>query len=229
MLTTVLLVVAVAWAWWEWRRRTPTTGAGASAERHARALRTPLVRLADTLGVQTKAGKRAGNFKAAAVSEARVGALLDQLISEGFTVLHDRWLRGKNVDHIVIGPFGDVTVGDTKWWSPRYGALTVRAGRLFHGRRDVTEWLDGLRWEAREVSRLLGGVRVRKVVFMYGGARLLGPDGHPVGELLVDGIRIVPADQAPAVLRRTAKIPGQRTRAELTALAEHALPAHAGS
>src|SRR5690606_25443528 len=151
-------------------------------------------------------------------SEARVGALLDALTADGFTVLHDRWLRGKNVDHVLVGPLGDVTVGDTKWWSARY-PLTVRAGRLLHGRRDVTEWLDGLRWEAREVSRLLGGVPVRKIVFMC-GARLLGPDGRPVGELVVDGIRIVPADQAPAVLRRTARIPGQRTRAELTALAE---------
>ncbi|WP_309317421.1 NERD domain-containing protein [Streptomyces salinarius] len=228
MLTLVLLAVAVGWAVWAWRRRTPATGAGASAERHARALRTPLVRIADALGIHTRAGTRAGNFKAAAISEARVGALLDHLTAEGFTVLHDRWLRGKNVDHIVIGPYGDVTVGDTKWWSARRGGLTARAGRLLHGRRDVTDWLDGLHWEAREVSRLLGGVPARKVVFMYGGARLLGPDGTPVAELVVDGVRIVPADQAPAVLRRTARIPGQRTRAELTARAEHVLPAHTG-
>jgi hypothetical protein len=223
---TVMALSALAWAVWEWHRRSPTTGAGASAERHARALRTPLVRIADTLGIRTKAGRKAGNFRAAAISEARVGALLDTLTAEGCSVLHDRWLRGKNVDHIVIGPFGDVTVGDTKWWSADY-PLTVRAGRLLHGRRDVTDWLDGLHWEAREVSRLLGGVRVRKVVFMC-GARLLGPDGRPVRELVVDGIRIVPADQAPAVLRRAARIPGQRTRAELTALAEHALPPHTG-
>lgn len=227
MLTTLLLALAVGWAVWEWRRRTPTTGAGTSADRHARALRTPLVRLADALGVQTKAGKLAGNFEAAAISEARVGALLDTLTTEGFSVLHDRWLRGKNVDHIVIGPLGDVTLGDTKWWSARYGGLTVRGGRLFHGRRDVTDWLDGLRWEAREVSRLLGGVRVRRVVFML-GAPLLDPDGNPVGELTVDGIRIVPADQAPAVLRTTARIPGQRTRTELTSLAQHVLPPHTG-
>ncbi|XVV34985.1 NERD domain-containing protein [Streptomyces sp. CA-100214] len=186
MLTTVLIAAAVAWAWWEWRRRTPTTGAGTSAERHARALRTPLVRLADALGVQTKAGKRAGNFEAAAISEARVGALLDTLTVDGFSVLHDRWLRGKNVDHIVIGPLGDVTVGDTKWWSARYGGLTVRGGRLFHGRRDVTDWLDGLHWEAREVSRKLGGVRVRRVVFMC-GAPLLSPDGQPVGSCASTG------------------------------------------
>ncbi|MFZ4160466.1 NERD domain-containing protein [Streptomyces griseoincarnatus] len=227
MLTAVIACAALAWAVWEWRRRFPTTGAGASADRHARALRTPLVRIADALGVQTKAGQRAGNFDAAAISEARVGALLDTLTADGFTVLHDRWLRGKNVDHVLVGPLGDVTVGDTKWWSARY-PLTVRAGRLLHGRRDVTEWLDGLRWEAREVSRLLGGVPVRKIVFMYGGAARLGPDGRPVGELVVDGIRIVPADQAPAVLRRTAKIPGQRTAAELAALAQHALPPHIG-
>ncbi|MEU6230968.1 hypothetical protein [Streptomyces sp. NPDC047042] len=49
-----------------------------------------------------------------------------------------------------------------------------------------------------------------------------------MAELVVDGIRIVPADRAPAVLRRTSRIPGQRTRAELTALVEHALPPHTG-
>ncbi|MEU6230969.1 hypothetical protein [Streptomyces sp. NPDC047042] len=101
----------------------------------------PLVRVADALGIQTKAGTRAGRFQAAAKSEARVGVLLDVLVREGFSVLHDRWLRGKNVDHVVIGPLGEVTVGDTKWWSARW-PLTVRVGRLLHGRRDVTDWLE---------------------------------------------------------------------------------------
>jgi hypothetical protein len=226
MLTTAIACAALAWAVWEWRRRSPTTGAGASAQRHARALRTPLVRIADALGVQTKAGRRAGNFDAAAISEARVGALLDTLTADGFTVLHDRWLRGKNVDHVIIGPLGDVTIGDTKWWSAQH-PLTIRGDRLLHGRRDVTDRLDSLRWEAQEVSRRLGGVRVRMVVFMY-GASLAHSDGGPARQLVLDGIGIVPADQAPAVLRRTARIPGQRTRAELTALAERTLPPHTG-
>ncbi len=226
MLTTVLLVAAVAWAVWEWRRRTSTTGAGASAERHARALRTPLIRLADLLGIETKAGARASRFAVAAEAEARIGALLDQLKADGFTVLHDRNLNGKNVDHLLFGPFGEVTVGDTKTFSARY-PVTVRDGRLYHGRKDVTNRLDGLKWEAETISRLLGGVRVRRIVFID-RARLVHPDDRPARELVLDGIRIVPAHQATAVLRRTAKIPGQRSRAHLVALAEQVLPPHTG-
>ncbi|MGX1514013.1 NERD domain-containing protein [Streptomyces collinus] len=228
MNTTFLIVVvgAVAWFLWDQRRRRPPTGAGASADRHARALRTPLVRLADALGIETAAGARAGRFAVAAAAEARIGALLDQLQADGFAVLHDRDLHGKNIDHLLIGPRGDVTVGDTKAYTARY-PLTVRDGRLYRGRRDITGWLDGLQWEAREVSRRLGNVPVRKLVIVEGAA-LLDADGRPVTELRLGGIRIVPAARAVETLRRTARIPGQRSRTELTALAEHALPPHTG-
>lgn len=226
MLTALIIAGAVGFAVWEWRRRLPTTGAGASAARHARALRTPLVRLADALGIETAAGARAGRFAVAAESEKRTGRILDQLAREGWTVLHDRYLKGANVDHVLINPDGDVTVGDTKLMSPRY-PVTVRDGRLLHGRKDVTGRLDGLKWEAEEVARLLGLPTVRTIVFMD-RARLVDPAGHPVAELRIDGIRIVPAHQAAAVLRRTARIPGQRSRSHLVPLAEHVLPPHTG-
>ncbi|MBK3630912.1 NERD domain-containing protein [Streptomyces sp. MBT49] len=225
-MTTLIVLGAVGLAVWEWRRHPPTTGAGASAERHARALRTPLVRIAGALGIQTEAGARAGRFAIAAKSEKRTGRILDQLAREGWTVLHDRQLKNANVDHVLINPAGDVTVGDTKLMSPRY-PVTVRDGRLFHGRRDVTRRLDSLKWETEEVARLLGLPTVRTIVFMD-RARLVDPTGHPVAELRIDGIRIVPAQQAAAVLRRTARIPGQRSRSNLIALAERALPPHTG-
>lgn len=226
MLFWIVLAVAVVWFLWDQRRRRPSTGAGASAARHARALRTPLVRLADALGIETAAGARAGRFAVAAAAEARTGALLDQLQAEGFAVLHDRDLQGKNIDHLLIGPCGDVTVADTKAYTSRY-PLTVRDRRLYRGNRDITGWLDGLQWEAREVSARLGGVPVRKLVIVEGAA-LLDGDGRPTTELRLGGIRIVPAARAVATLRRTARIPGQRSRAELTALAERTLPPHTG-
>ncbi|MFJ4627152.1 nuclease-related domain-containing protein [Streptomyces sp. NPDC088847] len=226
MLTTLIVLGAIGLALWEWRRGLPTTGAGASAERHARALRTPLVRLADALGIKTAAGARAGRFAVAAESEKRSGRVLDQLTREGWAVLHDRQLKNANVDHVLINPAGDVHVGDTKRWSAR-DPLTVQGGRLLHGRRDVTHWLDGLKWEAEEVARLLGLPKVRVIVFMD-GAPLHGPTGRPAAELRIDGIRIVPAHQATAVLRQVARIPGQRSRSHLVALAEQVLPPHTG-
>lgn len=78
-------------------------------------------------------------------------------------------------------------VPDTKRWSTRW-PVTVQDGRLYHGDRDRTARLAGLRHEADTVSRVLGVTAVP--VVLMDGPRL---DGAP---LQVDGIRIVAADQA---------------------------------
>jgi hypothetical protein len=196
MTLVVLLVVAAAGAWYLQARRRP--GAGASAASRARHLRTPLVRLADLVGISTAAGRLATRSDIGARGERATARLLNPLGSQGWEILHDRALpHGRaNVDHIAISPSGLVFVVDSKQWSARYRVRVV-GGRLLHGTRDVTSRLDGLRHEARTVARVLG-CPVLTVVAMH-GAVIEG------GELPLDGIRILPATRVPAVLRTLAR------------------------
>ncbi|WP_234433052.1 nuclease-related domain-containing protein [Streptomyces sp. NRRL S-1824] len=149
---------------------------------------------------------------AASRRSARCGAcaVSRSATREGWTVLHDRALPtgNANVDHLLVSPGGVVIVLDSKKWSARW-PLRVEAGRLMHGDRDVTRRLNGIRHEARTVARALG-CPVIPLVSME-GAPLVG------GELVLDGIRIVPADRTVPVLRSLARRhravgehPGQR-------------------
>ncbi|MFD5788624.1 nuclease-related domain-containing protein [Streptomyces sp. NPDC127037] len=192
-MTSLLPLVAVAGtAWLYWRHR--PSGAGASAAAQARRLRSPLVRLADLLGIQTARGRQASQWAAGAAGEKATAARLAPLARQGWTVLHDRaLLTGKaNVDHLVISLSGVVFVIDSKLWSARY-RLRVTGGRLLHGSHDVTERLRGIRHESRCVAQALG-CPVIPIVSMQGAP----VDG---GELVVDGIRIIPADRLLPVLR----------------------------
>lgn len=173
------------------------TSAGASAAARARQLRTPAVRIADRFGIPTRRGREAARWTAGAEGERRTAERLAPLTRDGWTVLHDRALPGScaNLDHLAVSPNGVVIVPDTKRWSARW-PVTVQGGRLYHGDRDVTGRLDGLRHEADTVSRVLGVTAV-PVVLME-GPRL---DGAP---LRLDGIRIVAADQACRHLRALA-------------------------
>ncbi|MFF1834182.1 nuclease-related domain-containing protein [Streptomyces sp. NPDC058231] len=191
----VVVAVAVAWCLQRLRRR---PGAGSSAAARARRLRSPLVRLADLVGIQTARGRQANQWDAGAAGEKATAARLKPLAREGWTVLHDRALPtgNANVDHLLVSPGGVVIVLDSKKWSARW-PLTVQSGRLMHGDRDVTRWLNGIRHEARTVTRVLGGP-VIPLVSME-GAQLVG------GELVLDGIRIVPADRTVPALRSLAR------------------------
>ncbi|WP_431983929.1 nuclease-related domain-containing protein [Streptomyces qinglanensis] len=202
--------------------------AGASADARARQLRTPLVRLAEATGVRTRAGQLATRYAIGAEGERRTATRIDPLRRKGFTVMHDRALPTSraNVDHLVIAPGGAVFLPDTKKWSARY-PVTVRAGRLWHGDRDVTGRLRGLHHEAETVAAVLG-VPVTPIVAME-GAPLLGPQGRPTRELVFRGVRIVPSDVLPNFIRTTARIPGPRPAADLVARAEHALPPYTRS
>jgi hypothetical protein len=189
--TTRLLARAAAWL----RHR---HGAGSSAAAQARRLRTPAVRLAELLGLDTRRGQAAARWAAGAEGERRTARLLAPLSGDGWTLLHDRALPGSNAnaDTVAVSPRGVVFVLDSKLWSSRWRVRAV-GGRLHHGDRDVTERLRGLRHEAQAVGRILG-TPVVPVVLMHGAP----VDG---GELAVDGIRIVPADRARAILRRLAR------------------------
>ncbi|WP_199570574.1 nuclease-related domain-containing protein [Streptomyces murinus] len=205
----VVVLVAVAGFAWYFQGGRQRPGAGASAAAQARRLRTPLVRLADLVGIQTVRGRQAQQWDAGAAGEKATAARLKPLARQGWTVLHDRaLLTGRaNVDHLLVSPGGLVFVVDSKRWSARY-PLRVAAGRLLHGDLDVTVRLRGIRHEARSVAKALN-CPVIPIVSM---------DGAPIdaGELVIDGIRIVPADRLVPVLRTisrrkaaTGRHPGQ--------------------
>ncbi|WNI31488.1 nuclease-related domain-containing protein [Streptomyces sp. ITFR-6] len=209
-MTHTLVLVAFVVAVWYFPGGRQRLGAGSSAAAQARRLRTPLVRLADLVGIQTARGRQAQQWAAGAAGEKATAARLKSLARQGWTVLHDRALLTgwANVDHLVISLTGVVFVVDSKLWSARY-RLRVVGGRLLHGNRDVTERLRGIRHEARSVAEALG-CPVIPVVSM---------EGAPVegGELVIDGIRIVPAERLVPVLRSLGrskgacgKHPGQR-------------------
>ncbi|MDQ3742307.1 MAG: NERD domain-containing protein [Actinomycetota bacterium] len=74
------------------------------------------------------AGRLLSRWSRGAVSEEKVGALLDAV--EGWHVLHDVDLGRGNVDHLVVGPGGIFAI-ETKSWqgyfdSDRFGALWWR-------------------------------------------------------------------------------------------------------
>ncbi|MGW0795161.1 nuclease-related domain-containing protein [Streptomyces sp. NPDC002692] len=205
--------------WLRSHSRSRSRGAGASAATRARQLRTPAVRVADRLGIPTQRGRQAARWDAGAEGERRTAARLIALEREGWTVLHDRALpRGRaNVDHLLISPTGRVYLPDTKRWSARW-PLTLRSGRLFHGERDVTRRLDGLHHETAAVSAALGAHVTP----------LAAIDGAPIpaGQLLVDGLLLVPADQLCEQLRRldrASRCPRLRPR-PLAATADQLLP-----
>lgn len=75
---TLVLVVAAAVAWYVQDRQRP--GAGSSAVAQDRRLRSPLVRLADLVGIQTARGRRANQWAAGAVGEKATAVRLKPLV-----------------------------------------------------------------------------------------------------------------------------------------------------
>ncbi|WP_405759473.1 NERD domain-containing protein [Streptomyces sp. NBC_01420] len=222
-MSLLLTLALAAAAYYAWQRYGYRPGPGASAAARARRLRTPLVRLADLLGIDTEAGALARRSDAGAEGERRAAARLRPLSREGWTLLYDRALpRGRaNVDGLAISPAGAVFLLDPKLWSGRF-PLSVRAGRLWHGKVDVTGRLDGVLHERATVARLLA-VDVTAIISMD-GAPLIGPHGRPATELVFRGVRIVPADRLPDVLRAAGRIPGQRHASAIVTTAERVLP-----
>lgn len=107
--------------------------AGASA---ARAVVDAEAEQRDLAAALRRSHRKAGNYRAAALSEPQTAAALAPLADQGWRILHDRrWpgsTTGANVDHLAIGP-GGVFVLDSKHWS---GAVQVRGGRLWCGDDD---------------------------------------------------------------------------------------------
>lgn len=216
---TILFIAAAVGAYLYFRRPSRHPGPGASAAARARALRTPLVRLATAIGIDTRSERLASNSAAGSVGEQMTATLIDPLSGEGWTVLHDRALpRSRaNVDHLVISPGGVVILPDSKLWSGRPGfRVRIVGGRLLHGQLDVTDRLRGIRHEADTVSRVLR-VPVIPLVVVHGAP----VDG---GELVLDGLRIIPADRALSVLRALGRTPAQHPPRGLADRANRLLP-----
>lgn len=222
-MSLLLLLALLGAAAYAWHRYGHQPGPGASAAARARQLRTPLVRLATLLGIDTQAERRARRYDAGAAGEKRAAARLKSLTREGWTILYDRALpRGRaNVDALAIAPNGWTALLDPKRWDSRF-PIAVRAGRLYHGKVDVTDRFDGVLHERATVARLLA-TDVVAIVAMD-GPQLLGPHGRPATELVFRGVRIVPADRLPNVLRISGRFPGQRSAADVTAIANSVLP-----
>ena len=80
--------------------------AGESAQRHSESA----TRAAETLEAKTRTARGAAErWAAGAEGERTVAQILAPLAAEGWYQLHDRLIRaGGNVDHILIGPGGEM-------------------------------------------------------------------------------------------------------------------------
>ena len=154
---------------------------GASARAQARALRRErplLTGAAAVLGVRTSARQ----FAAGARGERTVGRLLNRWATRyGWHVLHAVPVgqRGADIDHVVIGPFGVVTVNTkttgTAVWVGEYG--------LAVGGKPV-DYLRKSRHEADRAGRLLRRVTglevpVQAVIVFVGARKVTVRGGGP--------------------------------------------------
>lgn len=228
-MTTTLLLLAAAYAahWWWTRKPSTRHGAGASAAARARELRTPLTRLATFVGIMTEAERQARKWDHGARGERRAAARLQPLTEHGWWIRWDLALPNSraNIDGLAINPAGTPYVLDPKVMHSRY-PVTVRAGRVWHGTKDVTRRITSAGYEAAAASRALA-VPVTAIVAIE-GAQLLDPHGRPATELALGSVRIVPAERLLDVLQAQAHIPGQRRRDALVATAERVLPPYLG-
>jgi hypothetical protein len=126
----------------------------------------------------------ARTWQRGAQGERRTARLLDRLPRDGFVVFHDLAVPGSpaNVDHLVIGPSG-VFVIDSKQWT---GSVHQGAdGLVWHNHYPLDRTLETVRWEAQQVSRVLGS-RAAALLCVH-GAHVHG------GGLHAQGVAIVPA------------------------------------
>jgi hypothetical protein len=82
------------------------------------------------------------NYSAAAITEARLGSLLEPLAERGYHVLSDRlWPGSKtaNVDFVLVGPSG-VFIIDAKSWKD----VSLIGELVYQGQDDVTERFENL-------------------------------------------------------------------------------------
>lgn len=189
-----------------------TNKPGAAASARARELRRehPLMTTAaDLLGMRTEA--RA--FAIGARGERTVGRKLDRWAARrGWHVLHAVPVgrRGTDIDHVVIAPFGVVTINtkvtSTAVWVGEYG-MTVGGIKVDHVRKSRSEAARA----RRLLSRALGAdVPVQSAIVFVGARRFSMVRGGPADvavlrspQVLYRWLRrqpsVLPADRAEAI------------------------------
>ncbi|MEV5456557.1 NERD domain-containing protein [Streptomyces sp. NPDC052535] len=192
-----------------------------------------LARLKAALGfpaaIPAEAMTLARNSRAGAEGERRTAALVRPLADEGWFGLFDRSIPGMhsaNVDIFLVAPSGDVIPVDAKLWHRNDEVLPVN-GRLFHGEKDYGSVIGSVRLETtrmreslREALRRRGHTRPVAVT------PLIAMHNAPVagGGFILDGVRIVPADDLVAVLRTMAGRPDPWWAETVAAVASTVLP-----
>jgi Nuclease-related domain len=128
--------------------------------------------------------EQARTWQRGAHGERRTARLLDRLTRDGYVVFHDLAVPDSpaNLDHLVIGPSG-VFVIDSKQWTGQ--VHQSGDGLAWHNHYPLDRTLETVRWEAQQVSRLLG-TRAAALLCVH-GAHVHG------GGLHAQGVAIVPA------------------------------------
>jgi hypothetical protein len=128
--------------------------------------------------------EQARTWQRGAHGERRTARLLDRLAGDGFVVFHDLAVPGSpaNVDHLVIGRSGVFVIDSRQWTGSVHQSVD---GLVWHDHYRLDRTLETVRWEAQQVSRLLG-TRAAALVCVH-GAHIHG------GGLEAQGVAIVPA------------------------------------
>jgi hypothetical protein len=148
-------------------RVTGTAGASAQAEyerrrdRRERKVREAHPRLGFLLAV-TDEPAHVTAWQKGAAGEREVARRLDQLVTQGFEVMHDRRIRGSraNIDHIAVSSSG-VYVIDAKNYTGRVrvnwegGLFGPRRYELLVGQRDATKLVAGVQHQVELVQAAL--------------------------------------------------------------------------
>jgi hypothetical protein len=106
-----------------------------------------------------------------AAGEEHVGALLDQLVGDGWSVIHDASFGHGNIDHIVCGPAGLFTI-ETK---SHPGPIKVRAihGGLLRQAQEERETIERVTGERVEPLLVFSRAWVDKPLARRRGVRVL--------------------------------------------------------
>ena len=161
-----------------------------------------LAALVASWGLRFRPSRDARAWRRGAAGERRTARLLGPLERQGWAVLHDLAVPGRqtNIDHLVIGRSGAFVI-DSKQYQ---GRLQLDpAGRLWHGRYPLAPAMRAVEFEADQAAKVLPdpGVAVVPIVAVHGAQ-------VPWGKVVIDGVPVVPARRLPSMLRQLPAVLG---------------------